>query len=43
MEMLPAIEMQLPDGVAAQALQRAGAKVLDRLYEMGGLLDMLPA
>jgi ribosomal protein S18 acetylase RimI-like enzyme len=38
MEMLPTIEMQLPDGIAAQALQRAGAKVLERLYEMGGLL-----
>jgi ribosomal protein S18 acetylase RimI-like enzyme len=36
MEMSPFIEMQFPDGVAAQALQRAGATVLERLYEMGG-------
>jgi len=38
MEMLPRIELQLPEGVAAQALERAGAKVLERLYEMGGAL-----
>jgi hypothetical protein len=36
MEMSPVIEMQFPDGVVAQALQRAGASVLERLYEMGG-------
>ncbi|HUS31470.1 MAG TPA: GNAT family N-acetyltransferase [Kofleriaceae bacterium] len=39
MELPPIVEMQIPDGVAAKALERAGAKVLERLYEMGGVLD----
>ena len=38
MPMTPTIEMQFPDGVAAQALIRAGAHVIERLYEMGGRL-----
>ena len=38
MSMTPTIEMQFPDGVAAQALIRAGAHVIERLYEMGGRL-----
>jgi ribosomal protein S18 acetylase RimI-like enzyme len=41
MELPPIIEMQMREGVAAQALIRAGAKVFERLYEMSGFLDML--
>lgn len=38
MAMLPVIEMQFRDGVVAQALIRAGATVIETLYEMGGRL-----
>jgi hypothetical protein len=42
LEMLETIEMQMPDGVAAQALIRGGANVIERLHEMGGALPPAP-